>query len=118
MIEVASHYVEFSKTMQSLNMKVSRLTLTPRRAWEIVTDTGMTIALGRMEMQARLTKFVEVYRTTIAGLNRKITYADLRYPNGFAVRKPQDATNTVTGVIAKKSVMPTFMTNDRKMKKS
>jgi cell division protein FtsQ len=44
-------------------------------------------------MQARLIKFVEVYRTTIAGLNRKIMYADLRYPNGFAVRKPEDLKN-------------------------
>lgn len=117
-IEVASHYVEFSKAMQPLNMKVSRLTLTPRRAWEIVTDSGMTIALGRVEMQPRLVKFVEVYRTTIAGLNRKITYADLRYPNGFAVRKPLDATSAITSVVAKKSAMPTLMINDKKMKKS
>jgi cell division protein FtsQ len=39
-------------------------------------------------MQARLEKFVGVYSRTIAGLNLKVTYADLRYPNGFAVRRP------------------------------
>jgi cell division protein FtsQ len=42
-------------------------------------------------MQPRLEKFANVYSTTIAGLNKKITYADLRYPNGFAVRKPTEA---------------------------
>lgn len=116
-IEVASHYVEFSKTIQPLSMKVSRLTLSPRRAWEIVTDTGLTIALGRVEMQPRLMKFTEVYRTTIAGLNRKIMYADLRYPNGFAVRKPQDVTSASASVVARKMTAPMLL-NDKKMKKS
>ncbi len=116
-IEVATQYVAFSKTLQPLNMQVSRLVLTPRRAWEVVTDTGMTITLGRVDMQSRLAKFVEVYRTTLAGLNRKIMYADLRYPNGFAVRKPQIAATAVTGVVAKKSVL-TVELNNRRMKKS
>ena len=44
-----------------------------------------------MEMQPRLEKFVSVYSRTIAGLNMKVTYADLRYPNGFAVRRPAEA---------------------------
>jgi cell division protein FtsQ len=110
-IEVATHYVEFSKALQPLNMQVQRLVLTPRRAWEVVTNTGMTITLGRVDMHARLAKFVEVYRTTIAGLNRKIVYADLRYPNGFAVRKPQDSNASVSGIVAKKLVMPASFGN-------
>jgi cell division protein FtsQ len=51
----------------------------------------MVVELGRIEMQSRLEKFVSVYNSTIAGLNMKVTYADLRYPNGFAVRRPVDA---------------------------
>jgi len=90
-IELALQYVAFSKAIGTANLKINSLTLTPRRAWELVTDNGMTIALGRIDMQARLSKFAEVYRTTIAGLNKKIMYADLRYPNGFAVRKPADS---------------------------
>ncbi|MDP3087730.1 MAG: cell division protein FtsQ/DivIB [Methylotenera sp.] len=87
-IEVASQYIEISKTLKNANLKVANLTLTPRRAWQISTTNDMVIELGRIEMQVRLDKFASVYSHTIAGLNMKVTYADLRYPNGFAVRRP------------------------------
>jgi cell division protein FtsQ len=67
------------------------LELTPRRAWQITTINGLVVELGRVEMKPRLEKFVSVYSSTIAGLNMKVTYADLRYPNGFAVRRPAEA---------------------------
>ncbi|MDI1299216.1 cell division protein FtsQ/DivIB [Methylotenera sp.] len=87
-IEVASQYGEFSKILKTANLDIANLALTPRRAWEVTTTNGMVVELGRIEMQPRLEKFVSVYSRTIAGLNMKVTYADLRYPNGFAVRKP------------------------------
>ena len=40
-------------------------------------------------MEARLQKFTGVYPMTLAGLGVNVGYADLRYPNGFAVRKPE-----------------------------
>ncbi len=86
--EVAVQYSAFSKTLQKANMKIASITLTPRRAWQINTESGMLIELGRVEMQLRIDKFANVYVSTIAKLNKKIAYADLRYPNGFAVRKP------------------------------
>jgi cell division protein FtsQ len=87
-IEVASQYGEFSRALKVANLNIASLALTPRRAWKITTTDGMVVELGRVEMQARLEKFARVYSNTIAGLNKRITYADLRYPNGFAVRKP------------------------------
>lgn len=86
--EVAVKYGEFSKVLSKANMQITSITLTPRRAWQLNTHNGMLIELGRVEMLPRIEKFVNVYVSTIAKLNRKITYADLRYPNGFAVRKP------------------------------
>ncbi|MGZ8262392.1 MAG: cell division protein FtsQ/DivIB, partial [Methylotenera sp.] len=90
-IEVASQYGEFNKALKAANLEIASLALTPRRAWQITTTNGMVVELGRVEMQSRLEKFARVYSTTLAGLNKKITYADLRYPNGFAVRKPTEA---------------------------
>jgi len=90
-MEVASQYTEFSKALKPANLEISALTLTPRRAWQVTTSNGMVMELGRVEMQTRLEKFAEVYTTTIAGLNKRISYADLRYPNGFAVRRPTEA---------------------------
>lgn len=90
-IEVASQYDAFNKVLNTAGLQVDALALTPRRAWQVTTTSGMVIELGRTEMQARLEKFTKVYRGTIASLNKKIVYADLRYPNGFAVRKPTEA---------------------------
>lgn len=87
-VEVATEYAESSKILKGANLEIASLALTPRRAWQVTTRNGIVIELGRVEMQPRLQKFVSVYSSTLVGLNKKITYADLRYPNGFAVRKP------------------------------
>jgi len=86
--EVAEHYGKYSELLASTGMKVSELALTPRRAWQIKTDKDLVIELGREEMDARLEKFARVYQSTLAGLGGNVKYADLRYPNGFAVRRP------------------------------
>jgi len=90
-MEVAAQYAEFSKILKSANLDIESLAITPRRAWQITTTNGMVVELGRVEMLARLQKFSSTYPHTIAALNMKVTYADLRYPNGFAVRRPANA---------------------------
>ncbi len=89
-MEVTKSYGEFSKILNTAQIKVAQITLSPRRAWEIKTDKNMEIALGREDMDKRLGRFSESYRTTLSQLNANIKYADLRYPNGFAVRKPAE----------------------------
>lgn len=86
--EVADYYGKFSALLKPTGMKITQLALSPRRAWEVGTDSGMIIAVGREQVEARLQKFATVYTKTLGGLNVKVAYADLRYPNGFAVRKP------------------------------
>lgn len=87
-IEVASQYDSFNNILKNVGLEIASLALTSRRAWQITTGNGMVIELGRVDMQTRLEKFANVYASTLAGLNKKIVYADLRYPNGFAIRRP------------------------------
>lgn len=89
--EVAEKYGSYSALLAPTGMKIMQLALSPRRAWEIGTDSGMTIAVGRDQMEARLKKFATAYVKTLGSLNVKVAYADLRYPNGFAVRRPAKA---------------------------
>ena len=86
--EVTKSYGVFSQILNKAQIKISQVSLSSRRAWEIKTDKGLLIALGRVDMQARLDKFAGAYLSTLSQINAKIVYADLRYPNGFAVRKP------------------------------
>ena len=67
----------------------TRVSVTPRHAWQIRLDSGTVLELGRDQVEARLARLASVYDRTIAPLNRRIEYVDLRYPNGFAVRIPE-----------------------------
>ncbi len=87
-MEVTTNYGAYSQVMNKANIKIAQVSLSPRRAWEIKTDKDLVIALGREEMQARLAKFTRAYQSTLSQLNVNVVYADLRYPNGFAVRRP------------------------------
>lgn len=86
--EVAEHYGKYSELLLPTGMKVVEIALTPRRAWQIKTDKNMVVELGREEMDERLHKFASVYQMTLGSLGVQVNYVDLRYPNGFAVRKP------------------------------
>ncbi len=87
-MEVTKSYGNYSLILNKADIKIAQVTLSPRRAWEIKTNKGLKIALGRVDMDARLDKFARAYQSTLSQLNVKVAYADLRYPNGFAVRKP------------------------------
>jgi cell division protein FtsQ len=86
--EVAQHYQLYGQLLSPTGLKVTRVSLSSRRAWQIAADNGMVIELGRDHMDLRLKKFVQVYAITLAPQNSHVSYADLRYPNGFAVRRP------------------------------
>ena len=46
------------------------------------------LELGREQMNTRLERYVAVYDRSLAPLQRRLDYVDLRYSNGFAVRLP------------------------------
>ncbi|CAG0974551.1 Cell division protein FtsQ [Methylophilaceae bacterium] len=95
--EVAEHYGKYSELLAPAGVKLTQLALTPRRAWQIRTDNNMVIELGREDTEARLAKFANIYQYTLSKLGVSLTYADLRYPNGFAVRRPVKNTARNTG---------------------
>ncbi|PKO25994.1 MAG: cell division protein FtsQ [Betaproteobacteria bacterium HGW-Betaproteobacteria-8] len=95
--EVTKQYAKYSELLGSTGLKVTQLVLTPRRAWQIQTDNGIVIELGREDTEARLAKFAGVYQHTLSKLGVAFAYADLRYPNGFAVRRPVRTTANRTG---------------------
>jgi len=86
--EVARRYADFSRILLPLHHRPVEVDLSARRAWSIRLDDGMDIALGREHMDQRLGSFVELYPRTLANVATPVTYVDLRYPNGFAVRVP------------------------------
>lgn len=87
--EVARRYQRFTAQLAPIERRVARLTLSARAAWQIKLDDGLTLELGRSDMDARLARFVVVYDRTIGRLPPSVVQVDLRYANGFAIRMPE-----------------------------
>ena len=88
--EVVSHYEQFSRQLAALDMRVAQLALSPRHAWQLRLNNGMVLELGREDMQQRLARFVAGYPHIDGGglgAANKAVYVDLRYRNGFAVKR-------------------------------
>jgi cell division protein FtsQ len=83
--EVAQRYEQFSQQLSGLDLQVTRLVLSPRHAWQLRLSNGMVLELGREDVQQRLTRFVEAYPYSLAAIQSRVKYVDLRYSNGFAV---------------------------------
>jgi cell division protein FtsQ len=102
--EVVAAYRRHQAALAPLGMNISELRLSPRRAWRIRLDNGMTLALGRDQTDVRLARFVELYprlfdaQPVVAAAPDALPVPpaapvsiDLRYPDGFAVRMPAGA---------------------------
>lgn len=89
--EVAQQYQRFNKLLAPINQQIAEISLTSRYAWRLRLNTGTILELGRNEVEQRLARYVSVYNHSIArwNLQEPLTYVDLRYPNGFAIRVPE-----------------------------
>lgn len=87
--EIAIQYGYFRRSLGTLGLTPVQVQVSPRRAWQVRLANGVTLQLGRESIEARLDRFVAVYERTVARLQRRINYVDLRYPNGFAVGIPE-----------------------------
>jgi cell division protein FtsQ len=87
--EISIQYEYFRSVLALIARTPVRVSVSSRQAWQIGLDGGTVLELGREQVEGRLARFVAVYDRTIARLNRRIDYVDLRYPNGFAVRIPE-----------------------------
>ncbi len=83
--EVTRLYAQFSQQLAPLDLQVTSLVLSPRHAWQLRLSNGMVLELGHEDMQQRLARFVEAYPYSLAAIQNRVKYVDLRYSNGFAV---------------------------------
>jgi len=87
--EIAIQYEYFRRSLAAIGQAPAQLRISPRRAWQVRLESGLTLELGREQIEARLARFIGAYERTAVKLGRRLDYVDLRYPNGFAVRIPE-----------------------------
>ena len=83
--QVAQRYLSLQGRMLDAGMRVAALRLDARGAWEMDLDSGVTVRLGRREVDERIDRFIHTASQVIAHRLNEITYVDMRYSNGFAI---------------------------------
>jgi cell division protein FtsQ len=86
--EITIQYRYFVRSLEAIGAVPVQVRVSPRRAWQVKLDNGLTLELGREQVEARLARFVGAYDRTLGRLGQRIEHVDLRYGNGFAVRMP------------------------------
>jgi cell division protein FtsQ len=117
--QVARLYLDTYPRLASVGLRLARVTLDPRGAWElVVTSTqestansgGVSVRLGRQDVLQRLDRFLTAASPLIATRAGEMAYVDMRYSNGFAVGWTNAVARTNAG--AKTNVASKTMTKD------
>jgi cell division protein FtsQ len=82
---VAQRYLSAQGRLLEVGLRIAALRLDARGAWEIDLDNGVTVRLGRRQVDERLERFIRTGTDVIARRASEISYVDMRYANGFAV---------------------------------
>lgn len=88
---MAAAYPAIAATLAPVGT-VSELRLNARGAWQVALDTGLTLELGRGDVQPRLARFAAAW-PQLAAQGVQTKHADLRHPNGFALKKAGTTAN-------------------------
>jgi cell division protein FtsQ len=83
--QVAQRYLSAQGRMLEAGMRIAALRLDERGAWEFDLDSGVTVRLGRREVDERINRFIHTASQVIAHRLTEISYVDMRYSNGFAI---------------------------------
>ncbi len=86
--EMTIQYHHFRRSLEDIGRAPGEINVSPRRAWQVRLDDGLTLDLGRDQVEQRLRRFVAAYPRTIVRMTRPVDRVDLRYANGFAARVP------------------------------
>ena len=82
---VAQRYLAVQGRLLDQGLRLSALRLDPRGAWEMELTNGVTVRLGRNQVDERTDRFIRVAAQVIAGRAAEIGYVDMRYSNGFSI---------------------------------
>lgn len=82
---MTERYLATAPRLVAAGLRLTRLTLDERGAWELALDNGVTLRLGREHVDARFDRFLDAGARIVASRAGEIEYVDLRYANGFAV---------------------------------
>ncbi len=98
--EVVQRYLAVQGRIVESGLRLTALRLDPRGSWELQLDNGVTVRIGRKQVDERFERFLAVALRMISQRAADIAYVDMRYTNGFAVGWRSGATRLASGADA------------------
>jgi cell division protein FtsQ len=83
--QMTQRYLTAQRVLAEANMRLERMTLDERGAWDLLLANGVTLRLGRENVDERFERFITAAVRIVASRSAEIAYVDLRYANGFAI---------------------------------
>jgi cell division protein FtsQ len=83
--DVARRYLEVREKLIPLGLDLRRVHLDARGAWEMTLLNGVSVRLGRRDVDERSALFVNVVANVISSRETEISFVDMRYSNGFTI---------------------------------
>lgn len=109
--DVVELYNESRTLMAVAGLQVREVALDARGSWTLGLDGGTEVVVGRAEARARIGRFVRLVPQLLAQPAQRLTRADLRYTNGFALTwdavEPQPASVDTGGSANAAGAAPT-----------
>jgi len=85
-LPVARQLAEVQAAVQPMASPISEITVNARGAWHVAMASGLVVEVGRADVAARLARFAAAW-PQLAAAGTRTVHADLRYANGFALRR-------------------------------
>jgi len=83
--QVAQRYLAAAGRLTQAGLRMTALRLDARGAWEFDLANGVTVRLGRRQVDERFEKFMSAALKLVTQRGEEISYVDMRYTNGFAI---------------------------------
>lgn len=84
-MQMTDRYLAMQPRLVEAGMRLSRMQLDERGAWELLLDNGVKLRLGRVSVDERFDRFMQAASRIVAARSTEISYVDLRYSAGFAI---------------------------------
>lgn len=82
---VAQRYLAAAGRLMQAGLRLTAMRLDARGAWEFDLADGLTVRLGRREVDERFERFMSAALKLVTQRGQEIAYVDMRYTNGFAI---------------------------------
>jgi cell division protein FtsQ len=92
---VMAQYQLLNQVLVPAGLRMESLSLSARGSWSLMLNNGVKVNIGRVEAIDRVKRFIKFYNGEFRADTALIESVDLRYNNGFSVKRKADDINGI-----------------------